>query len=323
MAKGRRRKPTNTIAIAIGAAIGVLVSIQGRANAALARDVGDAIGGAALGFILGWVIITVLLFTNAQHRAGLRAIPSLLRAGQLRWWLLLGGLGGATLVASQGFAVPVLGVSLFTVALVAGQTTSSLEVDRLGLGPSGRLHPSRSRVVASVISVVAVVVAINPFSNAISFQPVAVFVCLFAGTLVSAQQAFNGRVAMATGSPIAAAWMNFSVGGVMLWSLTFIRQVDFSGAPSPIEKPYLYVGGLIGAIFVAVAARLVRTLGVLLLTLTSIAGQLLGAVILDIFIPTPGRVFNGWVALGVALTFVAVIVGSGRLDGVRSRHQSV
>ena len=70
MANGRRRKPTNTITIAIGAAIGVLVSIQGRANAALARDVGDAIGGAALGFILGWVIITVLLFTNAQHRAG-------------------------------------------------------------------------------------------------------------------------------------------------------------------------------------------------------------------------------------------------------------
>jgi transporter family-2 protein len=89
-----------------------------------------------------------------------------------------------------------------------------------------------------------------------------------------------------------------------------------------MEKPYLYVGGLIGAIFVAVAARLVRTLGVLLLTLTSIAGQLLGAVILDIFIPTPGRVFNGWVALGVALTFVAVIVGSGRLDRVRSRRQS-
>ena len=191
MANGRRRKPTNTIAIAIGAAIGVLVSIQGRANAALARDVGDAIGGAALGFILGWVIITVLLFTNAQHRAGLRAIPSLLRAGQLRWWLLLGGLGGATLVASQGFAVPVLGVSLFTVALVAGQTTSSLEVDRLGLGPSGRLHPSRSRVFASVISVVAVVVAINPFSSAISFQPVAVFVGLFAGTLVSAGVAYT------------------------------------------------------------------------------------------------------------------------------------
>jgi hypothetical protein len=45
-------------------------------------------------------------------------------------------------------------------------------------------------------------------------------------------------------------------------------------------------------------------------------------VILDIFIPTPGRVFNGWVALGVALTFVAVIVGSGRLDRVRSRRQS-
>lgn len=312
MAKGRRRKPTNTAAIALGGFIGLLVSVQGRANATLARDVGDAIGGAALGFILGWVIITILLVSNAQHRAGLRAIPSLFRAGELKWWLLLGGLGGATLVASQGFAVPVLGVSLFTVALVAGQITSSLEVDRLGLGPSGRLHPSRFRVFASVISVIAVVIAVDPFSGGVNFQPVAVFVCLFAGTLVSAQQAFNGRVAMATGSPITAAWMNFTVGGIMLWTLTLIRQVDFSTAPSPLQQPYLYVGGLIGATFVAVASRLVRTLGVLLLSLTSIAGQLLGAVLLDVFLPTQRGALTNLEFVGVVLTFVAVLVGSER-----------
>lgn len=298
---------------ALGVLIGALVAIQGRANAALARDLGDAIGGAALGFILGWVIITVAVVAGPQHRRALAAIPGLVRGKQLAWWLCLGGLGGATLVASQGFAVPVLGVSLFTVALVAGQTTSSLEVDRLGLGPGGRLALTRTRVAAAVISLVAVAVAADPFGTSLHLNAVAVLVCLFAGTLVSAQQAFNGRVAAATGSPIAAAWMNFTVGGIMLWTLTLLRHPDFSRTPSPLERPWLYVGGLIGATFVVTAARLVRTLGVLLLTLTSIAGQLLGAVVLDVVVPTTRGALGLHQVIGVVLTFVAVALGSSAM----------
>jgi bacterial/archaeal transporter family-2 protein len=249
-----------------------------------------------------------------------RAIPPALRERRLPWWAVLGGLGGATLVATQGLAVPVLGVALFTIALVAGQTASSLEVDRLGLGPSGRLHPSRARIVAAVLALVAVVIAVepwagNPFeSGGDGSTPVlvAVIACLIAGCLVSGQQAFNGRVAQTSGSPIAAAWVNFTVGGVMLWALTLGRGVDLGSAPSVLSEPWLWTGGLLGTVFVVTAAWLVRVLGVLLLTLTTIAGQLFGAVVIDVVVPTPGRPVT-WVELiGVALTFVAVAVGARR-----------
>jgi transporter family-2 protein len=230
----------------------------------------------------------------------------------LPWWALLGGLGGATLVATQGYAVPELGVALFTVALVAGQTASSLEVDRLGLGPGGHISPSRQRVVASVIALVAVVVAVDPFTHHVTIAPAAVLMCLVAGTFVSAQQAFNGRVAQRAGSPIAAAWVNFTVGGIMLWTLTLVRHIDLTRVPSPMHQPWLFTGGLLGSLFVVVAASLVRTLGVLLLTLTTIAGQLLGAVVIDVVVPTAGRSLTVVELVGVVLTFVAVLVGSGR-----------
>ena len=57
------------------------------------------------------------------------------RAGALRPWQLLGGVAGASLVASQGITVGTIGVALFVVAVVAGQTSSGLAVDHAGLGP--------------------------------------------------------------------------------------------------------------------------------------------------------------------------------------------
>nr|WP_246868878.1 DMT family transporter [Saccharopolyspora sp. ASAGF58] len=38
---------------------------------------------------------------------------------------------------TQGMAATALGVAMFTVAVVAGQISSGLVVDRLGLGPAG------------------------------------------------------------------------------------------------------------------------------------------------------------------------------------------
>jgi transporter family-2 protein len=296
---------------AVGVAIGMVVAVQARINGQLAADVGDPVAAAALGFVLGWLLLTLVVLVRAHHRDAVRRLPGEVRARRLPAWALFGGIGGAFLVFSQGYAVPALGVALFTVALVAGQTGSSLEVDRLGLGPRGRIHPSRARVLAAVLAVVAVLVAVDPFAGRLDVAPLAILVCLLAGFGVSLQQAFNGRVAQAGGSPVAAAWVNFSVGGVLLWTATFARGLDLSTAPDPLTSPWLYTGGALGAVFVVTAAWLVRVLGVLLLTLTTIAGQLLGAVVVDVVVPTPGRPVTAVELAGVALTFVAVAVGSG------------
>jgi transporter family-2 protein len=183
------------------------------------------------------------------------------------------------------------------------------------------MRPTRARILAAVLSLIAVAIAVDPWSgNPFASTGttgtsvlLAVLACLVAGCLVSGQQAFNGRVAQTSGSPIAAAWVNFSVGGVLLWTLTLGRGVDLSNAPPVLSEPWLWTGGLLGTVFVITAAWLVRVLGVLLLTLTTIAGQLLGAVVIDVVVPTAGRPVT-WVELaGVVLTFAAVVVGSGLL----------
>ena len=67
-------------------------------------------------------------------------------------WRLVGhdpGLGGA--------GRP--GVTVFTVAVVAGQVSGSLFVDRAGLGPAGHMPLSIRRVLAAGLALLAVAVA--------------------------------------------------------------------------------------------------------------------------------------------------------------------
>ena len=80
-------------------------------------------------------------------------------------------------------------------------------------------------------------------------------------------------------------------------------------------EPWLFLGGVIGPIGVAAGAILVHRLGVLLLGLGMVAGQLIGALLLELIVPTS----NGGVQLasvaGIVLTLIAVGVTS--LEGRR------
>ncbi len=124
--------------------IGMLVAIQSRINGELGDVLGDGVAAALISFGTG---LLILLIGTALHPRGPRARSATSgeairdagarRTAALRWWQCIGGLAGAFLVATQSITVSVIGVAVFTVAVVAGQAVSSLVVDRLGFGPAG------------------------------------------------------------------------------------------------------------------------------------------------------------------------------------------
>lgn len=78
-------------------------------------------------------------------------------------------------------------------------------------------------------------------------------------------------------------------------------------------------GGVVGVVFIAVAAWTVPILGVLVFALVSIAGQLSGALLLDVAAPTASTNVGWHLVAGVVLAFIAVAMGaSGRLRTRRS-----
>jgi transporter family-2 protein len=306
---GRHRLLTISAAIAVG----VLVALQSRINAELSDYVGGGVLAATVSFGTGLVLAWLIVASRAPLRASVAALPGLLRQGRLKWWQVLGGIGGAWLVTTQGLVVPATGVTVFTIGVVAGQVTGSLLVDRAGLSPAGHLPISGARVVAALVALAAVVV--SGLQAGVAEVSWIVVLAVSAGLGIAVQQAINGRVAVATGQPMAATGVNFLVGFTALFLLSLL--VIGTGATTLGTFPgqwWLYLGGPIGVLFIALAAWAVRRVGVLVFGLLSIAGQLLGSVVIDVVAPSgnAGLGWPEWLALALVASAVAIATSPWR-----------
>ncbi|TDW21613.1 DMT family transporter [Kribbella kalugense] len=298
--------------------IGMLVAVQSRLNGELGGILGDGIPAALISFGTGLLILLVATALVPPVRRALgrvwRTIRTPMRGyGGLRWWQCLGGLAGAFLVATQSITVSVIGVAVFLVAGVAGQAISSLVVDRLGFGPAGPQPLTAIRVVGALIALGAVALAVSGQLSHPNGLLLAVLPAI-GGVGTAVQQAINGRVAR-TASPdaygaVAAGVVNFLVGFAALL-VVFLIDLAFRGAPRHLpSEPWLYFGGACGVIFISAAAAVVRVVGVFVLGLGTIAGQLIASLFIDIFLPVADKPITTPVVAGTLLALVAVAVAA-------------
>lgn len=292
--------------------VGSLVALQARVNGALAIATGHSTEAAFVSFASGLALLTVLVWLRKSVRDGLRKIRVAIADGTLRWWQLLGGLLGGAFVAVQSAVVPLIGVAFFSVAVVAGQVTNSLVVDRWGLGPSGHRPISLPRVTAAVLALIAVVLATAGSPSVTGTTFIAAVVAAFAAGLgIAIQQALNGRVGATSGSAWAATWMNFVLGTMLLGGLIGVLWAVFGKSPGALPSGpwWLYIGGLLGVAFIAAAAWVVQGLGVLYFALFSITGQLVGALILDVAFPLADVQVRLGLVAAVAVAILGLAIG--------------
>jgi transporter family-2 protein len=287
------------------------VALPSRINAGLSARLHDSIAMAVISFGSGLVVILALVAVSPAGRRGARAVRRALREGTLRRWHLLGGVSGAYFVITQGAAVGALGLAVYTVALIAGQVASSLAVDRLGLGPAGPQAVSPTRVAGAALALVAVAVAVADRVGSPGTLVLAALPAL-AGVFIAWQQAVNGRIQV-TGGAMLATLVNFVVGTATLL-VAFAVSLAVKGPPDPPPTAptdgWLYLGGVVGVLFIAVAVVVVRLTGVLVLGLSMIAGQILGAVAFDVLAPARGGGLAAHTLLGAGLALLAVLVAA-------------
>lgn len=290
---------------------GVLASVQSRINSRLATDIDDGFTAAAISFGTGLVIVLAIVLASRALRGRTAAFRHDLRTGAFPWPLALGGVGGATFVLGQGLSVAMIGVALFIVCVVAGQTVTGLIVDRVGLGPGGSRALTPPRVIGAALMVAAVALAM---SGGVSTSAPWYLLALpmVAGVAMGLQQAVNGRVSQHSGHFLVATLANFVMGTAALVVAALVHGLVVGRGPSALPaNPLLYLGGVIGVGFIAMAAYLAAPLGVLTLAMATIAGQILGSVALDLLAPAAGDHLQLTTVLGAALTLVAALVTAG------------
>ncbi len=305
---------------------GAILAGQSRMNGELAVHLGHGLDAALWSFGSGLVVLTGVVLASRRVRAGFTQLREALRRGEIRLWQCLGGTVGALYVFCQGYAVPVAGVALFTIAVVGAQTVSAVLVDRLGLGPAGPVAASGARLVSAGLAVVGVVVAVGGrVSGTSSAVVVPVVLAALVGALMTVQQATNGRVGISSGHPMTTTWINFAVGAVLLMVLcvpaAFVGAV---GRPVSTQAPWWsWLGGFVGIVVVAISAVAVRHLGVLQVMILMLLGQLAAAVGLDALVPATRGHLTPLVVLGLGLTLLAAVLAAraSRRQGATPRSR--
>jgi len=138
-----------------------------------------------------------------------------------------------------------------------------------------------------------------------------IILAVLAGVMMPTQAAINNKLAGDVGSPILAAFVSFVVGTLALFVYILATGVPISNLSSLKNASIIsWMGGILGAFFVASAVILVPRLGVALTFSLIIAGQMLITLVLDHygFLGIPVKEISFQRLLGVALIIGGVVL---------------
>ena len=295
----------------LAALSGILISLQARANGELSLRLNNGLQAAFISFSSGLLLIAIISIFNPSIKSGARRLRAAVSAKEIAPWTLFAGALGGAFVAVQTQIVPLIGVAIYSVASIAGQGATSLIVDRIGLTGGGKKPISPRRIAAAVVTVLAVLVSVLDRIDARNLSLIAVALAGLAGAIVGVQRAMNGLINEHSGQSFTTSLLNFIMGssvlGIALLIAVAISKVEFVALPA--GPWWIYMGGTIGVIYIAFTSTIVQHLGVLTFTLFSTGGQLIGALLIDIYSPTKGVSVSVYLVSGIVMTFLGVLVG--------------
>ena len=295
----------------LAALSGAMIALQARANGELSHRLDNGLQAALVSFSSGLLIILLITPFSPHIKEGIKNLRTAVANKEIARWKLFAGALGGSFVAIQTQIVPLIGVAIYSVASIAGQTAMSLVVDRIGLTGGGKKLISPRRVIAAVLTVLAVLVSVWDRIDANNLSMLAVTAGCIAGAVVGVQRALNGQINEHSHQSFTTSLLNFITGTTFLVILILLGVVLGHNELSPLPAGpwWIYTGGVIGVIYIAFTSTIVQHLGVLTFTLFSVGGQLAASLVIDLVSPTDGVSVSAYLITGLAMTYIGVIAG--------------
>ena len=295
----------------LAALSGAMIALQARANGELSHRLDNGLQAALVSFGSGLIIIFVITLFNTKIKEGIKKLRRSVANKEIARWKLFAGALGGSFVAIQTQIVPLIGVAIYSVASIAGQTAMSLLVDRIGLTGGGKKLISPRRVLAAFLTVLAVLVSVWDRIDANNLSMLAVTAGGIAGAIVGIQRALNGQINEHSQQSFTTSLLNFMTGTAFLLVLIIAGMLLGRNELSPLPSGpwWIYTGGVIGVIYIAFTSTIVQHLGVLTFTLFSVGGQLVGSLVIDLVSPTDGVSVSAYLVTGIVMTYAGVVAG--------------
>jgi len=305
----------------LAAISGLMIALQARANGELSHLIGNGVQAALVSFGSGLLIIAVVAIFTPSIKEGARNLRGAVARKELPKWTLFAGALGGSFVAVQTHIVPLIGVAIYSVASIAGQTAASLIVDRIGLTGGGKKQITPRRIAAALFTVFAVFISVFDRLDGRDLSLFAVIMGCVAGAIVGVQRALNGQINEHSHQSFTTSFLNFIMGTTFLFIfltiLVAVGPTEF--VPLPAGPWWIYTGGVIGVIYIAFTSTIVQHLGVLTFTLFSVGGQLVGSLLIDLYSPTDGVNVSVYLVSGIVMTYFGVVVGGVNNSQSRKR----
>lgn len=305
-ARPRSRSTVGLYALAAMATGGAL-ACESEINGMLgARS--DPLDAAVASNVISLLIVVVAIPCVPGLKRAAWDLLTMLRAGSVHPAWLFGGIAGGFMVLTQAITTGHLGVAVFTLAAVSGQTLGGVVFDCIGLGPGPRRAIDRRRVLGLLLAVSATIV---PAAADIGSATTLILLPFAAGMGAALQLALNGRVDEAISHPYPSAMLSFLVGAGMLGSIALLRLTVSDFSHSWPADALLYTGGVFGVVFVLSSILVVRRLGVFVAVMCIVTGQVATSIAISTVRFGPSTALVGH-CVGAVLLIGGVVIVSSR-----------
>lgn len=192
-------------------------------------------------------------------------------------WAYLGGVIGVVTTLANNFSFGRISMTSIVALGLFGQSVTSLVLDATGWLGMERRPPQPIAMIGFLPAVVGLLVMIDP---SVTNAAVPVVWSLAAGVAVVLSRTVNSRLSMETG-PLVGSLINHLAGLPVCVLLALLLQQSLPIA-RPDVKPWMFFGGALGVLIVALFNVTVPKLPAFRLTLLSFIGQVFSGIAIDL-----------------------------------------
>ncbi len=262
--------------------IGMATPVQTAVNAQLQTRLDSSLAASFVSFVIGTLVLLALNIASLSSIvAGMSDIP---------WYAWMGGVFGFAALTSFIILFPRIGGIQTVLLPILGQIAMSMVIDTTGIFGAEVKAMSPMRLAGTLVVVAGAVMVVlrkgesggEKHGSRLFWQALGII----AGALLAAQSAVNGTLGVCLHSPVQAAFVSFFISTVILLALVLAIKTDRRSLRKlfPLRGPlWIWIGGAIGVVIVIGYAAFAPILGIGLLSVVSILGQLGASVMIDRF----------------------------------------